>query len=106
MKLWGVARGPAPLGGRARSPAALAQSVADAPATAVQAAALVIWHMPALFDRALRSNGWHVAQHLSFVAAAVLFWSAMVSVSASRATGLAAALVLFVTWVSAVASAR
>ena len=25
------------------------------------------WHAPALFDRALDSRGWHIAQHLSFV---------------------------------------
>jgi cytochrome c oxidase assembly factor CtaG len=46
-------------------------------ATAVQAAALWIWHLPSLFDRALKSEAWHAAQHLSFFVAALLFWSAM-----------------------------
>jgi len=46
-------------------------------ATALQAAALWIWHLPSLFDRALRSEAWHAAQHLSFFATALLFWSAM-----------------------------
>jgi cytochrome c oxidase assembly factor CtaG len=46
-------------------------------ATALQAAALWIWHLPSLFDRALKSEAWHAAQHLSFFAAALLFWSAM-----------------------------
>jgi len=46
-------------------------------ATVVQGAVLWIWHLPSLFDRALKSEGWHVAQHLSFFVAALLFWSAM-----------------------------
>ncbi|MBB3693805.1 cytochrome c oxidase assembly protein [Sphingomonas sp. BK580] len=45
--------------------------------TALQAAALWLWHAPALFDRALASEGWHVAQHLSFLVTALLFWTAM-----------------------------
>ncbi|MGR4863947.1 cytochrome c oxidase assembly protein [Caulobacter sp. LARHSG274] len=48
-------------------------------ATALQAAALWLWHLPMLFDRALASAGWHVAQHLSFLVSALLFWTAMVS---------------------------
>lgn len=46
-------------------------------ATAIQAAAIVAWHMPWLFDLALQSEAWHVAQHLSFIASALLFWWAM-----------------------------
>ncbi|HEY0435244.1 MAG TPA: cytochrome c oxidase assembly protein, partial [Phenylobacterium sp.] len=46
-------------------------------ATVVQGAALWIWHLPSLFDRALKSEGWHAAQHLSFLAGALFFWSAM-----------------------------
>ncbi len=45
--------------------------------TIIQAAALWIWHMPALFDLALAHEGWHAAQHLSFVLSALLFWTAM-----------------------------
>src|SRR3569623_3047547 len=48
-------------------------------ATVVQAVVLWIWHAPALFDRALRSDGWHAAQHISFVAASLLFWVAMLN---------------------------
>jgi putative membrane protein len=65
-------------------------------ATALQAAALVLWHMPALFDRALRSEGWHVAQHASFVASALLFWWAMLPQRRSD-SGLFQAMCLFVT---------
>lgn len=46
-------------------------------ATVLQAAAVWIWHLPSLFDRALSSEGWHAAQHLSFFISALLFWSAM-----------------------------
>ncbi len=46
-------------------------------ATLVQAAALWLWHAPALFDRALAYPGWHVAQHVCFLVSAMLFWSAM-----------------------------
>jgi putative membrane protein len=46
-------------------------------ATAIQAVVLIFWHLPALFDLALRNEIWHVVQHLSFVASALLFWWAM-----------------------------
>lgn len=46
-------------------------------ATALQAAALWLWHMPVLFDIALAEPSWHVAQHLSFLVSALLFWTAM-----------------------------
>ncbi|MBW8785497.1 MAG: cytochrome c oxidase assembly protein [Novosphingobium sp.] len=66
-------------------------------ATAIQAAVLVLWHMPALFDRALRHDGWHIVQHLCFVASALLFWTAMLPRCFSRAGAMTAALCLFVT---------
>ena len=40
--------------------------------------ALWIWHIPALFEWALHSEGVHAVQHLSFVATAALFWWGMV----------------------------
>jgi cytochrome c oxidase assembly factor CtaG len=46
-------------------------------ATVIQAAVLWIWHMPALFDLALASEGWHATQHLCFVVSALLFWTGM-----------------------------
>jgi putative membrane protein len=46
-------------------------------ATLVQAGALWLWHIPALFDRALVSPVWHIAQHLSFLVSALLFWTAV-----------------------------
>jgi putative membrane protein len=38
------------------------------------AAALVGWHVPAAFTLALRSESWHVVEHVSFLTAGVLFW--------------------------------
>jgi putative membrane protein len=46
-------------------------------ATVLQAVVMWLWHAPALFDRALDSDAWHAAQHLSFVAASLFFWVAM-----------------------------
>jgi cytochrome c oxidase assembly factor CtaG len=46
-------------------------------ATTVQAVVMWAWHAPLLFDRALESAGWHVAQHVSFFLSALLFWWAM-----------------------------
>ena len=57
-------------------------------ATVVQALALWVWHAPALFEAALAREGWHIAQHLSFLVSALLFWSAVLHRRGSR--GLAA----------------
>jgi len=38
------------------------------------AAALVGWHVPSVFTSALQSEGWHVVEHSSFLAAGFLFW--------------------------------
>lgn len=65
-------------------------------ATCIQGVALVGWHLPFAFDRALRSEAWHTAQHISFLASALLFWWAMLR---GREGGdrLTAAACLFVT---------
>lgn len=66
-------------------------------ATLLQAAALWIWHAPGLFDLALRGEGWHAAQHLSFLVTALLFWQAMFE-GARRPSGVGlAVLCLFAT---------
>lgn len=66
-------------------------------ATALQALAMWLWHVPALFDRALASEGWHIAQHLSFLVTALLFWWAMAHGRGGRHGHGVAALCLFVT---------
>jgi putative membrane protein len=38
------------------------------------AAALVGWHIPAIFTVALHSEGWHVVEHASFLGTGFLFW--------------------------------
>ncbi len=43
----------------------------------VHAAALWIWHVPALFQAALRNEAIHTVQHLSFFISALLFWWAL-----------------------------
>ena len=37
-------------------------------------AAIVIWHIPSLYDLALRSPEWHLAEHACFFWSAMLFW--------------------------------
>jgi cytochrome c oxidase assembly factor CtaG len=32
------------------------------------------WHVPPVYDLAVRSSGWHYLQHVCFLAAALLFW--------------------------------
>lgn len=55
-------------------------------ATAIQAVVMWAWHAPPLFDRALDSFAWHMAQHLSFFVASLMFWWAMLH-PRSRSTG-------------------
>jgi putative membrane protein len=49
----------------------------------LEAFALWIWHVPALYQATLRSDWVHAAQHLSFFLTAVLFWSALYGVGRS-----------------------
>jgi cytochrome c oxidase assembly factor CtaG/ferredoxin len=36
------------------------------------------WHAPALYELALRSDGWHYVQHACFLAAGLIFWHPVV----------------------------
>ena len=49
------------------------------------AAALGIWHIPALYDAAVHSETVHVLEHVSFVAPALLFWGALLEAPPVRA---------------------
>ena len=49
----------------------------------LEAVALWIWHVPALYQATLTSDWVHAAQHLSFFLTAVLFWSALYGVGRS-----------------------
>jgi len=61
----------------------------------IYAATLWVWHIPVLYEAALRHESIHVLEHVSFVAAAMLFWSSMTGPSAVSSA--AAAVVLFIT---------
>jgi putative membrane protein len=50
----------------------------------LHATALWVWHAPRLFSATLENDSVHAAQHISFLATAVLFWSALVHKHASR----------------------
>jgi len=95
---WGL---PGPLrtalGGHWRMPLAALWRRLTEPVTATILQALVMWawHAPALFNRALTSQGWHIAQHLSFILASLIFWRAMLDVR--RGGYLVSALCLFLT---------
>ena len=69
------------LGGSWKSPVSAAWKRLTEPvtATAVQAVVLWAWHAPPLFDRALDSFGWHIAQHSCFFVSSLLFWWAMLN---------------------------
>jgi len=43
-------------------------------------ASIVVWHLPRLYDLALRSPGWHQAEHACFFWSAVLFWWPVIDV--------------------------
>jgi cytochrome c oxidase assembly factor CtaG len=67
------------LGGSWKSPLQRLWKLLTEPvtATAIQAAVMWGWHAPILFDRALDSFGWHVAQHACFFLSSLIFWWAM-----------------------------
>jgi len=63
----------------------------------VHAAALWLWHVPALFDASVRSELVHTAQHLSFFVTALLFWWALLKPGSERHGGAVAVLYVLTT---------
>lgn len=61
--------------------AALTASVS---AWSLHALALWAWHVPALFEAALHSEGLHIFQHASFLGTALLFWWAVLGPAGPR----------------------
>jgi putative membrane protein len=47
---------------------------------------LYAWHVPALYEAAVRNEALHVAEHLWFIGTALLFWSAVIDPEPFRAT--------------------
>ena len=39
---------------------------------------VILWHIPAIFELALKSNFWHVSEQASFLIAGILFWRPVV----------------------------
>ena len=62
----------------------------------LHAVVLWVWHIPALFTAAIRSEFVHALQHLSFLASALLFWWA-VTHGPRRAMGYGAAVLYMLT---------
>jgi putative membrane protein len=63
----------------------------------LHALALWIWHIPGLFEGAMRDERVHAIQHLSFFVTAALFWWALIRGRYGRAGYGAAALFVFLT---------
>ena len=76
------------LGGNWKSPLQSLWKTLTEPvtATAMQAVVMWSWHAPPLFDCALDSFGWHIAQHTCFFISSLLFWWAMLH-PRSRSSG-------------------
>jgi putative membrane protein len=49
------------------------------------AVALLAWHIPAAFELALRSDGWHDMEHACFLLTSILFWWPVVQPFPSQA---------------------
>lgn len=80
---WGFGRGGALLRVVGRLPARLPLPVA----WAAFAGATWLWHLPALYEAALRSPAIHALEHACFVGGAVLFWSVVLHPPAQRGLG-------------------
>lgn len=67
-------------------------------ATALASLALVVWHVPALYERAVLSQPVHDLQHLSFFGTALLFWWPIIDPIPRhhRVNGLWASLMVFI----------
>jgi cytochrome c oxidase assembly factor CtaG len=59
--------------------------------------ALSAWHVPSLYEAAVRDRGLHAFEHASFLATAFLFWMALLHPRRRRARGGAGTVYLFAT---------
>lgn len=65
-------------------------------AAVVQVGTLTLWHLPVLYDAATRHDAVHATEHLTMLAASLLFWFVLVGVPGRDHRG-EAALALFLT---------
>ena len=49
------------------------------------AVVMAVWHLPALYELAVRSEGLHVFEHLTFIAGGTLFWWPVVGATSAAA---------------------
>jgi cytochrome c oxidase assembly factor CtaG len=54
------------------------------PAVLAMNIAFIAWHVPALYELALRSESWHSLEHLCFLATSLLFWWKIIDPLPSR----------------------
>jgi putative membrane protein len=66
-------------------------------AWALQGTALWLWHVPALFEAALRSEAIHYLQHVTLLTTALLFWASILPRRADGKTRIVAVFSLFTT---------
>lgn len=65
------------------------RTTAIGPAFVFNGIVIWIWHYPTIHDWALRNTSAHVLQHLSFTAAAVVFWASVWRVAGRARAGIA-----------------
>jgi len=68
-------------------------------AWALHAAAIIVWHVPALYQRTVHSDLLHTIQHSSFLLTALVFWWSVLPAATPRGRHGAAILSLFSTMV-------
>jgi putative membrane protein len=61
----------------------------------LQAAAILLWHLPPFYQRSMQSESVHAAQHASFLVTALLFWWALLRSQGARRGAGAGVLYLF-----------
>ena len=54
-------------------------------ALALQSLAVAVWHVPQLYDAAVRNEAVHVLEHVCFVAPALVYWGALLDAPPVRA---------------------
>ncbi len=55
------------------------------PAQVLSAAVMIAWHLPPLYEATLYSEFLHIAEHITFIAAGVLFWWPVIGATSSAA---------------------
>jgi cytochrome c oxidase assembly factor CtaG len=74
----------------------------------VYAAAVWLWHLPGLYQAAVRSDAVHALEHATFLATSMAFWGAVARTGPRRRVGYAPSMLLVVgtmmqsTWLAAV----